>query len=229
MKKDAERKYNELKEIYSSTSKIHPNQENELQTLQRQFIRINTSDIQMVKQLMEAYGFHYRVADGEADAVCCSFVTSGIAWACISDDMDMFLYGCPRVIRNISLLKKTIYIYDTESILLDLNMDLNELKQIAVLSGTDYTVSSITNIDLSFDKIVEWFLQYRSATNKSYIDFYDWLVEQQYINDRIEYDEIIQMFNIDKNVIDSSVKLPSLYIHISRICSIMKSYGFVFL
>ena len=123
--------------------------------------------------------------------------------------------------------------YDTESILCDLNMNLSTLKQMAVLSGTDYTTSSESVIP--FEHIIDWYSQYKNEnmeniSQKEYaIDFYDWLIIQKYINDRIEYDEIIRMFEMDETSIDISVKMQSLYIHISRICTIMKPYGFIFL
>ena len=39
----------------------------------------------------------YYTAINEADELCASMVINGFAWACLSEDMDMFVYGCTRV------------------------------------------------------------------------------------------------------------------------------------
>ena len=56
----------------------------------------------------------------------------------MSEDMDMFVYGCPKVLRYLSLLKSTVVIYDLKGILRTLKLTHNNFKQICVLSGTDY-------------------------------------------------------------------------------------------
>ena len=66
----------------------------EMDALRRQFIRVQDQDIANVKELMDAYGVNYVDSPCEVDELCL-FCKTGIADACISDDMDMFLYGCP--------------------------------------------------------------------------------------------------------------------------------------
>ena len=99
---------------------------NKMESLKKDFIRIRDCHIQCVKRLMELHGVSYIHAPEEADVVCCEMVINGTAWACLSDDMDMFLYGCTRVLRFISLLNHSVVMYDTVSILRDLNMNLTE-------------------------------------------------------------------------------------------------------
>ena len=64
------------------------------------------------------------------------------AYACLSEDMDMFVYGCNRVLRYLSLLKKSVIIYDTKSILSELKLNMDEFKSICIVSGTDYNVDN---------------------------------------------------------------------------------------
>jgi 5'-3' exonuclease len=109
-----------------------------------------------VKELMDAYGVCYYDAPAEADQLCAYFVNTGKAWACMSDDMDMFLYGCSHVIRNLSLMKQTVVLYDTHSILKELKMTERQFCEIMVLSGTDYNINSNT----SLTETVKWFHEY---------------------------------------------------------------------
>ena len=88
-----------------------------MDNLKKKFIRVKQSDIQNVKQLMIAYGVSYIDADGEADELCASLVLKNKVYACLSEDMDLFVYGCPRVLRYLSLLNKTVIMYNTKEIL----------------------------------------------------------------------------------------------------------------
>ena len=44
-------------------------------------------------------GIAYYESEGESDYVCAKMVKQKIAFACMSEDMDMFVYGCPKVLR----------------------------------------------------------------------------------------------------------------------------------
>jgi hypothetical protein len=76
----------------------------------------------------------------------------------MSDDMDMFLYGCPLVVRHISLMNHTAVLYDTEEILKELNITARHFCEIMVLSGTDYNINSNTTLY----ETMKWFRQYNN-------------------------------------------------------------------
>jgi hypothetical protein len=92
-----------------------------------------------VKQLIHAFGTTYYEASGEADELCAMLVLKKRAWACLSEDMDLFVYGCPKVLRYLSLTNHTMVVYNTKHILEELGLKLKEFREICVLSGTDYT------------------------------------------------------------------------------------------
>ena len=124
-KKIAENKFNELSKTLEDNKLNEDDRrvvEVELDALKRQFIRVQDRDIVSVKKLMDAYGVVYYDAPNEADELCAYFVKMGLAYGCISDDMDMFLYGCPVVLRNFSLLNHSVSCYETSNILDDLGM-----------------------------------------------------------------------------------------------------------
>jgi hypothetical protein len=132
---------NNLKKILHSSPNIDYDEKQELinnmDLLKKKFVRISKNDIENVKHLMRVYGATYYDAPGEADELCAMLTIKGKVWACLSEDMDMFVYGCPRVIRYFSLLNHTIVLYDMKEILDKLGFTQKELREICILSGTD--------------------------------------------------------------------------------------------
>ena len=144
LKRIAEMHYNEVKmnlELTSSSQTQLQTSDNVhmLKMLKRRFVRLYDADFERVKTLLQALGVTYIVAPGEADAMCAQMVLKRKAHACASDDSDMFVYGCPRVLRHLNLLDQTIVMYDMSKILDLLGITMNEFRQICVVSGTDYT------------------------------------------------------------------------------------------
>ena len=70
----------------------------ELTKLKRQCIKIKSHHIEEIKKLITFLGMNYIVAEGEADKLCAELVINKQADACMSDDMDLFVYGCPIVL-----------------------------------------------------------------------------------------------------------------------------------
>ena len=68
--------------------------------------------------------------------------------------MDLFVYGCPKVLRYLSLINQTVVIYYLDVILEELHLPLHDFKQICIISGTDYNVSinngTTNNRDVDF-------------------------------------------------------------------------------
>jgi flap endonuclease GEN len=148
---------------------------------------------------MDAYGICYIIADGEADKLCASLVKTGKAWACLSDDMDMFVYGCPRVLRHMSLLKHNAIIYDFNQILTELNLSEKNFREIAVLSGTDYNVHQ----NISLFETMRWFNEYSvfSKFNDLNESFYKWLFENETRGINCdELNKVLDMFYLDESV-----------------------------
>lgn len=239
-KKEAEKKYMNLKSIITDMSINNITNEEkkeimmELENLKRQFARITENDITQVKQLMEAYGVVYYDAPSEADQLCAYLVNKEKAWGCISDDMDMFLYGCPYVIRNISLTNHTAMIYDTVSILEDLDMSKKNFIEIMVLSGTDYNIKTNTSL-LQTMNFYNDYIKYTKVCKKSELkplEFYVWLIKNtSYIENFKKLLHTYQMFQINYQI-DlekwSNVEIQEKPINMNAIQNIMSNEGFVF-
>ena len=158
----AEEKYNLLSkklETLDDTDNIKEIYD-ELECLRKKSIRLTSEDIENVKCLIKLCGVTYLEAEGEADELCAKLVIKKRVWACMSDDMDMFVYGCPRVLRYVSILNESAILYDTKEILRHLKITQTELREICVLSGTDYNLMETNPTNLY--KILHLFNKYNS-------------------------------------------------------------------
>lgn len=109
-----------------------------IQLYKRRATRIRRTDVDDIKELLTACGVEWYQAKGEADQLCVHLVKKGRAWACLSEDMDMLVYGCERVLRYLSIFRKTVVLYQLSDILYILQMSFEDFQQICVRSGTDY-------------------------------------------------------------------------------------------
>ena len=191
-KQEAEEKYNILKrEMIDAQNTEYL--EIELNKLKKQFTRVRYEDIDAVKNLMTAYGVQYLEAEGEADKLCAKMVIQNAAWACISDDMDMFVYGCTCVMRHFDINTHTIVYYNLDNILRELDLPLQEFREIMILSGTDYNI----NNKISLYKALKFHKEYKASTQHR--GFYEWLTEKNIPNSQQLY-EIYAMFELDSGM-----------------------------
>ena len=225
-KKKAEEKYIELNNLLLNQDNEDKKKiVNEMEKLKRTFVKINDEDVKRVKILMDAFGVNYYDAPGEADQLCGYLVKKNKAWGCISDDTDMFLYGCNYILRNINLLKHTCILYDKVSILKDLEMSENIFCEIMILSGTDYNIHSKT----SLKETIRWYYKYLDyyyickKENKIIPTFYTWLVQNtKYITDYNNLLRIYQIFNNDDLKEWDNMEIPDKKMDLLLINEIMK-------
>lgn len=209
--------------------------------LKRKFVNISKKDIQIVKRLIRAYGATYYDAPGEADEICALLTIKGKVWATLSEDMDMFVYGCPRVIRYMSLLNHTIVLYDTKSILETLGISQKDLREICVLSGTDYnSIVEDTKNPPNLYTTLKYFKKFFKAkvkeednNDQENIEFYDWLVcNTNYIKDLSILQKIYDIFDLTKNHHNikkfEDIKIANSAMLKEEIIEILKTDGFIF-
>jgi hypothetical protein len=145
--------------------------------------------------------------------------------------MDLFVYGCKRVLRYISLNNQTAILYYTKGILKEINMNQTEFREICVLSGTDYNVNVNVNVLNLFD-IINLFRKFQQElSNKS---FYHWLN----LNIDLDLDINIDLLNKINSMFDISNELTNSFKNIqilngpiqkNLIKEIMKEDGFLFI
>ena len=238
-KKSAEMKYNELDcKIKDNSVDMDPVEKKEIkdtmEVLKKDFIRLHHTDIENVKLLFQAYGMSYIEAPGEADKLCAKMVCKNKAYACLSEDMDLFVYGCSRVLRYMSLLKKTVVLYNMKDMLQELDINLEEFRSICIASGTDYTVGSDDNNTNGNNliKTLKYFKKYQKYKKDGHDRFYDWLdTNTSYGIDSIELYNIHSLFTLE-NMVEykqyEKLRIINGPINKSNLIMVMEKEDFIF-
>lgn len=193
-KEEAKLKYDTiLKKIEDSNGNKSIELAHQLESLKKQFVRVDYEHVQSAKDMMVKHNVSFIVAQGESDQLCVEYVKTQKAWGVLSDDMDFILYGCEYVLRDLSLHNHTVKLYILKNILQELNMTIHNFRDILVLSGTDYNINDNHNL---YDTL-KWYNQYKRHCYKHQIQphFYDWLWKNtKYIKNLDELKKIHKMF-----------------------------------
>ena len=237
-KKNAEMKYNELDcKIKEGIDVINKQEEKEIrdtmEVLKKDFIRLHHTDIENVKLLFQAYGVSYIEAPGEADKLCAKMVCKNKAHACLSEDMDLFVYGCPRVLRYMSLLKKTVVMYNTKDILNELDLTQEEFRSICIISGTDYNIGNDNNTTgNNLVRTLKYFKKYQKYKKGGEDRFYEWLeTNTTYVVDIIDLYSIYSLFTLEDMVEYKQyekLKIVNGPINKSNLITVMEKENFIF-
>jgi flap endonuclease-1 len=153
--------------------------------LKQQCTRVSKSDVIQVQELMTSLHVHFNVAIYEADEVCALYTRDDKVYACVSDDMDMFIYGCSNIIRNVDIHARTAQLYNLHDILQSLHMSHDTFKQICVIAGNDYYKSS--------NNLYTYLELYKEFLNENEKDFYQWLKKRSLIEN---YDSLLDAYDI---------------------------------
>jgi flap endonuclease-1 len=246
-KKEAQQEYNKLQKSLEDNTQFDETEKQEIvatmDQLKKQFIHINKDKIEQVKELIRAYGATYYDAPGEADELCALLVLKKKVWACLSEDMDLFVYGCSRVLRYFSLMNHSVVLYHMKGILDELSLNQKEFREICILSGTDYNINANTNSNAgsksdnknSLSNTLKLFGKYK-ASNINSLSFYDWTItNSEYITDLDLLNKINQMFDLStdlqNNQLDvfNRIKIINGPIIVESIQDIMREEGFIFM
>jgi 5'-3' exonuclease len=254
-RKTAQEEYNKLKSQLVETKDESDKQEiiGNMDMLKKQIVHISKTQIEDVKNLIRTYGASYYDAPGEADELCAKLVIKGKVWGCLSEDMDMFVYGVNRVIRYLSLLNHTAVLYDLEGILQELEITQKELREICVLSGTDYNMNNKKLQDKKIEnknedkrseelpklyKTIYYFNTFKKEEHNKCSEFYNWLLENTSYIDIDDYQvlqRIYSMFDLlsvkecdDKLKLFHSISITNGPILIGNMREILKKDGFIF-
>ena len=223
--------------------------EDTMRELKKQFVRLRDCDIANVKELLVSFGFATIDAEGEADVLCAKLSLKKRVDACLSDDTDMFVYGCPVVLRHISLLNHSVVSYDTREILKKLTLTQQEFKMMCVVCGTDYTqATAAVSPEIVFKKITKFKSLPPAEIQKHHNSgggFYDWYSEHgsgtgkkdkdkdtgaiTYITNESMFDVISPTGTTVNSQYKQLVVLNRADIHKQRIVEIMMKEDFIFI
>ena len=246
-KQEAQKEYEKLQKSLDNNDDFDDSEKQEIvatmDQLKKQFIHINKDKIESVKELIRAYGATYYDAPGEADELCALLVLKKKVWACLSEDMDLFVYGCPRVLRYFSLMNHNVVLYHMKGILDELSLNQQEFREICILSGTDYNINANTSLNVkggnsvNLHNTLKLFTKYKASDTKN-STFYEWLqTNSEYISDLDLLKKINTMFDLSTNIntrnnkLDAfnSIKILNGPIMTECIQDIMREEGFIFM
>jgi hypothetical protein len=145
-----------------------------MSALVKKVVTLTSEDIQNVKTLMNGFGVSFYQAQREADEVCAYLVLTGRVYACLSEDNDMFVYGCPRILRYLSLVHQTVILYDFQKIVSELGFSQEDFTSMCICSGTDY---NLKDIDIDIYKVYQDFHQKKESTMDSVVE-----IKNKYFN-----------------------------------------------
>ena len=175
---------------------ISQKQKYELDRLKRSMVKITREDVDLIKSMFDAYGISHITAIGEADILCASLVIKKKVYAVLTEDMDLFAYGSPIILRYFSLSQHSCILYNLNIILEKLNINKKDFQMICVLSGNDYYESK---------KNIYYYLKiynkYKKTNSKK--ELLNWLIENNYIEieDVIDIESTLNIYlNINKEL-----------------------------
>jgi len=210
----AEKKYNDLILENDANSKIMIN-------LKKKFIYVSRHMFQEVKKLIDIMGEIYIDAPNEADELCAWLVTTNRVDGCLSEDTDLFVYGCNKVYKGLDMDNEYIIKYDLNCILRIINISRTNFLQLCVISDNDYNDNN-----KGFIYYYHVYKKYK-RTNK-YEEFYDWLLSKSY---NIDYEKLMKLcdkFKLQK-VFDIDINIKYKNINKNELKDFLKSYNFIFI
>ena len=220
---------------------------NAMKQLKKKFVILKHQHIRDAKTLLQSYGVTYYEAPGEADILCAKLVAKNIVYACLSEDTDMFVYGCSRVLRYLSLTTSKVILYDFQNILHTLNMNIDEFKQVSIMFGCDYsnnpsssasTRESITTSTMTIFNSYKMFTKYKDEiTIMEDNDFYDWVIHEneslanivQNARKNICLFDINNINNTNSLEIYDQIKIMNGPINREQLIEVMKKENFIFM
>ena len=194
--------------------------------------RVKETDVIALKELFDTMGVYYYDAPMEADIVCAYFVKSGKAWACMSDDMDMFVYGCDRVLREWRIEKKIGVLYDTDTITSEINIRRSYLTALLLLLGSDYHQEICKEEHILVNQAFQWydqFIEYKpdQTIQTDIVRFYTWLLNTEKISETNMHKllRISSMYDVpDYMELPTINKKNVIWRHLQKL---MAPYGFI--
>ena len=163
-----------------------------LTSIKNKSTRITEKDVEQIKELLTTLGIQYIDAPYEADEICAKLMIDKKVYACLSDDTDMFAYGCSKILTNIDLFHETTKMYNMSQILRTLRISQTTFRELCILSGTDYNESFGTMYS-HYNRYQEY---KKTKTKKGY---YEWLHDNKYIKGIIYLSKLYLKFDLNSS------------------------------
>jgi hypothetical protein len=196
--------------------------------LKLQSTTINKCIIKKTKNLFDAFGVMYLTAENEADNLCSYLVSQKIAYACLSEDTDMFVYGCDIIIKNLNLDNHTVDICNISYIIKFLKISMDNFKNICILAGTDYNINNTINYSIYelFNMYNKYINNYININNSSFIE---WLVENNNIKIQLNIiNDTKKIYDLSNFIFNNKINIKYNNMDKTQLKSILKKDRFYY-
>jgi 5'-3' exonuclease len=115
--------------------------DNELNRLRRTIFSITMKDIELTKELFEICRVPYLLAIGEAEATCSVLNKNGYVYGVLTEDTDVFAYGCPNMLSKLDFERETVFDICLDDILNKTELQQDQFLDFCIMCGTDYNTN----------------------------------------------------------------------------------------
>lgn len=130
---------NELKsKLVDASDETYNELSSDIKKLESQLIYVNKYHIMECKEVLDAMGIPYVQAPGEGEKMCVYLQKIGLVDYVVTDDTDVFPFGCSSVIKT-SMKNNTLIEVNRNKILEGLGLNEQEFLDFCILCGCDYT------------------------------------------------------------------------------------------
>lgn len=157
-------------------------------------VTISKKQLDECRELLDLMGVPYVNAPEEADSQCAWLAEQNLVDAVLTEDMDILTFGSPKIVRNLTSLKKKPLEINLNKIKDKFGWTQNNFIEICVLFGCDYS-DHIT--DINFLKL---FHEYQKNKNIHKV--------LNKLNRKIDVNNTIKYFKypmIDKNITNLTI------------------------
>lgn len=109
-----------------------------IKKMETQSLSILASYSSEAKDLIEAFGYCYYQADGEAEGLCVSLVLQGVCDAVVTSDTDVMVYGVPYMISTYDHVAAKAVIVVLKDVLEGLGLTFESFRDMCIMLGCDY-------------------------------------------------------------------------------------------
>ena len=158
---------------------------------------ITNQEYSDIIDLIKLFGFRYIISPEEADSQCAYMIKHRLVDYVVSDDMDMLVFGCNKIIRKFSTSpNKKMQLIELKQVLTGLEMSMDTFIQMCILLGSDYadTIEGI-GVEKAYTILSRYRTIKSAQQNKAlpkaykYKDAYDYFVNLKYV--KLTHDEIV--------------------------------------
>ena len=180
--------------------------------------KVDSDDISIIINLFKLLNINYIRAKGEADILLTYLFKNNIIDTCLSEDMDLIVYGCKSMIK---ISKKTVIEYNLNKILDRLELKYEEFIELCILLGCDYLNSILrckpSVIYNEYVKFKDKFIENNEFSEEYIAKFYE--TKNNFINSYKEYK------NIDIEITNNKIEYDDLNDFINKNCKTYKNYN----